>query len=117
MATSRISARVRSASRWRIAASLDTSAEVGGQYRGRYGPLVPPALARLLPCVREDADAPAQYEQAAGQRRREAQLGEDDRGGAVDVHRHRPPSRPVEARLQRQAGAQVFPSDQAVPYG
>ena len=48
----------------------------------------------------------------AGQRRGEAELGVDDRGGTVDVHRHRP-----QRGLDRERGAQVVAGHHPVPDG
>src|SRR2546430_7325342 len=49
------------------------------------------ARLHLLEGMGERADRARQHEQAPAQRRREAELGEDHAGRAVDVHRDRPP--------------------------
>ncbi len=61
---------------------------VGRRITARNRPLVAPALLRLLPGVGEDAHRARKTEEAAGERRRKAELGVDHGGRAVDVHRN-----------------------------
>src|SRR6266516_4497714 len=89
-------------------------AEIGREDRWRDRAFAAPALLGLLPGVGKDADAPAQDEQPSDQRRREAELGVDDSGGAVDVHRHRRGAVVVERGLDSPSCAQVVAGDHPV---
>src|SRR4051794_41870433 len=64
-------------------------AEIRGADGRRDRALVSAALAHLLPSVGEDAYASAEHEQAARERGGKTELGIDDGGRAVDVHRDR----------------------------
>src|SRR5689334_14182665 len=80
---------------------------------GRHRPLDAAALLRLLPGVGEDADRAREEEDAAPERGREAELGIDHRGRAVDVHRDRGALRALEQPLDRARVAREAPADDA----
>src|SRR5690349_12494725 len=80
---------------------------------GRHRALDAAALLRLLPGVGEDADRAREEEDAAPERGREAELGIDHRGRAVDVHRDRGALRALEQPLDRARVAREAPADDA----
>src|SRR5262245_46659019 len=90
--------------------SRDPRREKRGSDLGWDGALVAATCLRLLPRVRQDAHAPAEHEQAAGQRCREAELAIDDRCAAVDVHRYGLAARSLQGALDRvRRGQEVAP--------
>src|SRR5262245_18198377 len=78
---------------------------------GGHRALDAPALLRLLPGVREDADRARQDEQAASQRRRETELAVDHRGRAVELHRDALACAALERCLDEAADARETPFD------
>ena len=77
----------------------------------------PAAALLLLPCVREDADRARQDEQTAAELRLEAELAEDHRGDAVDVHRDVALLARTERLLHRASDARPAPRHGALGFG